>query len=161
MQSMPFNGIPALINRLCKRDDIALGIVTGKSRRGVQRLLQTPHFSDRFSVSRCADDCPSKPHPAMVRECCEEIGISPINTVVIGDTGFDMEMAKAAGANAIGVSWGYHPVDRIYLSGAQQVVDDVPALEDILFSFIGPNKKPLNTPSTVSSFIGFGSLQHA
>lgn len=161
MQRMPFNGIPGLIHRLGNRSDIALGIVTGKSRRGVQRLLQTPHFIDRFTVSRCADDCPSKPHPAMVRECCEEIGISPINTIVIGDTGFDMEMAKSAGANSIGVSWGYHPVERIYSAGAEKVVHSVSSLEDALFSFLGPMKKSVELPRTVSSFSSFGSLQNA
>jgi phosphoglycolate phosphatase len=158
MQSMPFHGIPSLIHRLSNRSDITLGVVTGKSRRGVQRLFQTTHFADRFTVSRCADDCPSKPHPAMVRECCEEIGISPFNTVVIGDTGFDMEMAKAAGANSIGVSWGYHPVERMYSAGAEQVVHCVSSLEDALFSFLGPVKKTVETPRTVASLASFGSL---
>ena len=121
MQSKPFDGIPALIGGLAARKDVLLGVVTGKSRRGVDKLMACKHFSNRFVVSRCADDCPSKPHPAMVSECCDEMGISPRNTIVIGDTGFDMQMAVSAGATAIGVSWGYHPVERIVSGGAHHV----------------------------------------
>ncbi len=51
------------------------------------------------------------------------MGIRPLNTVVIGDTGFDMEMAVAAGAAAIGVSWGYHPVERMIAAGAHQIAE--------------------------------------
>ncbi len=141
MQSLPFNGIPALIDRLAQRNDILLGIVTGKSRRGVRNLLSNHHFEGRFVVSRCADDCPSKPHPAMVKECCEDVGMSPLNTIVIGDTGFDMEMARSAGATAIGVTWGYHPKDRIIQGGADHMVNTVDALEHAIFSSAGLNDR--------------------
>jgi phosphoglycolate phosphatase len=72
-------------------------------------------------VSRTADDCPSKPHPAMVQECCEASGISPADTIVIGDSIYDMEMAKAAGASALGVAWGYGAVDALERSGADAI----------------------------------------
>ncbi len=121
MQSLPFNGIPALVRRLAAQPGTLLGIVTGKSRRGVRKLLETAHFENVFVTSRCADDCPSKPHPAMVLECCDEVGVHPRNAVVVGDTGFDMEMAVSAGATAIGVSWGYHSVERIVAAGACHV----------------------------------------
>ena len=107
-----------------------LGIVTGKSRRGVERLLATNGFGNCFVVSRCADDCPSKPHPAMVLECCDQTGIAPINTLVVGDTSFDMEMAASAGAAAIGVSWGYHPLEKLIAPYVRAVVDTPEDLED-------------------------------
>jgi len=132
MQSKAFDGIPELIQQLAARNDFLLGVVTGKSRRGVQKLIACDHFENKFVTSRCADDCPSKPHPAMVLECCEETGISPLNTLVIGDTGFDMGMAVSAGATAIGVSWGYHPVARIKSGGAHHIADDVGTLEETI-----------------------------
>ena len=132
MQSLPFGGITAMVDRLARRNDVMLGLATGKSRRGVQKMLQTPHFSGRFTVSRSADDCPSKPHPAMVLECCDEAGVSPANTLVIGDTSFDMEMATAARATGIGVAWGYHPTDRMLSAGACAVAHSSLALQKMV-----------------------------
>jgi phosphoglycolate phosphatase len=130
MQTRAFDGIPELIHRLASDPGIVLGIVTGKSRRGVERLMGTNGFGNCFVVSRCADDCPSKPHPAMVLECCDQTGIAPINTLVVGDTSFDMEMAASAGAAAIGVSWGYHPVEKLIAPYVRTVVDTPADLED-------------------------------
>lgn len=132
MQSLPFGGITTMIDRLARRNDVMLGLVTGKSRRGVGKMLETPHFCDRFVVSRCADDCPSKPHPAMVLECCDEIGVSPVSTLVIGDTSFDMEMARAARATALGVAWGYHPTEHMLSAGACAVAHSSHALQKML-----------------------------
>lgn len=164
MQSLPFRGIPEMIDRLAKRNDILLGIVTGKSRRGVRNLMTQSHFEGRFVVSRCADDCPSKPHPAMVRECCEDVGMSPFNTIVIGDTGFDMEMARSAGATAIGVTWGYHPKDRISSGGADYIANSVDALEQTIFSAAGlgdmktgPSKKQTSLNNVMAPW----PMQHA
>ena len=84
-------------------------------------VFDTHDLRSYFHVSRTADDCPSKPHPAMVSECCDQMGISPRNTVVIGDAIYDMQMAKAAGATAIGVSWGYAPVDALMEAGADAI----------------------------------------
>lgn len=118
-----FDGIEPLIASLAARDDVLIGAVTGKSRRGLDLVLETHGFTPHFFVSRTADDCPSKPNPAMVSECCGEAGIAPSDTVVIGDAIYDMQMAKAAGATAIGVSWGYAPVDALWQAGADAVVD--------------------------------------
>ena len=80
-------------------------------------------FDKHFVVSRTADECPSKPHPAMVTECCDETGLVAGVTLVIGDAIYDMQMAKAAGATAIGVSWGYASVDDLWNAGADAIVD--------------------------------------
>lgn len=116
-----FDGIKTVIAALAARDDILIGAVTGKSRRGLVSVLEIHGFAPHFIVSRTADDCPSKPHPAMVTECCDETSMNPADTVVIGDAIYDMQMAKAAGAKAIGVSWGYASVDELIAAGADAI----------------------------------------
>lgn len=116
-----FPGIAALVSTLVARDDLVLGAVTGKSRRGLQLISATHGFDTVFSVSRTADDCPSKPHPAMVMECCSEAGIGAADTIVIGDAVYDMQMAKSAGAAAIGVAWGYASVPELVDAGADHI----------------------------------------
>ena len=116
-----FPGILDLMDALEKRDEIILGAVTGKSRRGLDSVKETHGF--KFVASRTADDCPSKPHPAMVTECCDETGMLPADTLVIGDAIYDMLMAKSAGAKAIGVSWGYASVEELKQAGADVIVD--------------------------------------
>ncbi|WP_430258770.1 HAD-IA family hydrolase [Neorhizobium sp. IRS_2294] len=117
-----FDGIKDLIETIGPRDDLLIGAVTGKSRRGLDMIMNTHGYADHFVVSRTADDCPSKPHPAMVTECCDATGVSPEDTLVIGDAIYDMQMAKAAGATAIGVSWGYASVGELQKAGADHIV---------------------------------------
>lgn len=126
-----YPGIDAVIAELSRQDDLILGAVTGKSRRGLSMVCETHGWTGTFFVARTADDCPSKPHPAMVLECCDVTGISPADTIVIGDSIYDMEMAKAAGAHALGVSWGYAAVDELKRAGADRIADaasDIPLL---------------------------------
>lgn len=127
-----YDGIDTLIGALAGRDDVLLGMVTGKSRRGVKRVLSTYGFEGHFVTIRTADDCPSKPHPAMVLECCAETGIDPASTFVVGDAIYDMQMAKSAGARAFGVSWGYHDRDGLIASGADIVLRTPGELLDFL-----------------------------
>lgn len=118
-----FDGISAMVAKLAARDEILMGAVTGKSRRGLNLIMDTHGFRKHFIVSRTADDCPSKPHPAMVTECCDETGMLAADTIVIGDAIYDMQMAKAAGATAIGVAWGYASVDALWKAGADAIVN--------------------------------------
>ncbi len=116
-----FDGIAPLIATLMSRDELLLGAVTGKSRRGLDQICASHGYEKTFFVSRTADDCPSKPHPAMVTECCSEAGIDAKDTVVIGDAIYDMQMAKSAGASAIGVAWGYASVPELIEAGADYI----------------------------------------
>ena len=116
-----FDGIRSLVETLGARADVTIGAVTGKSRRGLDNILATHDFQKYFSVSRTADECPSKPHPAMVTECCEQADFLPRDTIVIGDAIYDMQMAKAAGATAIGVAWGYASVEALMEAGADAI----------------------------------------
>jgi len=160
MQSRPFNGVPQFVRKLAARPDVLLGIVTGKSRRGVQKLLETAHFENLFVTSRCADDCPSKPHPAMVLECCDEVGVSAASTLVIGDTGFDMEMAVSAGATAMGVAWGYHPIERMLSAGAHCIVDSAHDLDELVGQWLN-GEFPLMSSPLMPSAINSRSTQYA
>lgn len=118
-----FEGIAEMMAVLEARHDVVIGAVTGKDRRGLNLIVDAHNFHRTFTVSRTASDCPSKPDPAMVLECCAEIGIAPSDTVVIGDAIYDILMAKAAGAKAVGVSWGYGPVADLRASGADAIVN--------------------------------------
>ncbi|MEO5374950.1 MAG: HAD-IA family hydrolase [Alphaproteobacteria bacterium] len=107
-----------------------LGIATGKSRRGLQALLDRTGLGERFTTLHTADDGPGKPHPAMLAAAMADTGIPADRTVMIGDTSFDMLMARAAGTAGIGVAWGYHGVGDLEDAGAHQVVAtfaDLPA----------------------------------
>ena len=83
-----FPGARAAIDLLRAEDEILIGMVTGKSRRGVRAIVEHHDLDGAFQVVRTADDCPSKPHPAMVLEACAEIGVAPQNAIVVGDTLF-------------------------------------------------------------------------
>jgi phosphoglycolate phosphatase len=107
---------------LSAREDCLLGIATGKSQRGVRAILTHHDLLHHFATIKTADDAPSKPHPGMIAEAMREAGAAPHDTVMVGDTTYDMEMARAAGVHAIGVNWGYHPPAMLERSGAHEVV---------------------------------------
>jgi phosphoglycolate phosphatase len=116
-----YDGIPALLDRL-KADGWVLGIATGKSQRGLIRLLEAHGLRPQFITLQTADLHPSKPDPAMVHAAMRESGAVAAHTVVIGDTAFDMAMAVNAGARAIGVTWGYHDAATLTEAGAERLV---------------------------------------
>ncbi|WP_460272557.1 HAD-IA family hydrolase [Celeribacter sp. ULVN23_4] len=118
-----YPGAEEVVRALGARDDIYLAIATGKSRRGLTALMEVWGFSDLFVTTQSADDHPSKPHPSMVMTCLMETGVSAEDAVVIGDTTYDMEMARAARCKGIGVSWGYHGRTALSGAGASLVLD--------------------------------------
>jgi phosphoglycolate phosphatase len=127
-----FSGAADVIGSLARRDDIRLGIATGKSMRGVNRLFDREGWHQHFATVQTADTHPSKPHPSMIETAIAETGASPSRTVMIGDTSFDIEMARAAGVGAIGVTWGYHAADELRRAGAHLLVDDYSELPDAI-----------------------------
>jgi phosphoglycolate phosphatase len=128
-----YPGAREALDALHARPDVVLGIATGKSQRGVRTVLGHHGLAERFATIQTSDDAPSKPHPGMVLAAMRETGIAPDDTVVIGDTVFDITMARAAGAGAIGVRWGYHPAQALADAGADAIVAEFaelgPALE--------------------------------
>ncbi len=105
-----------------------LGVATGKSDRGLIRVLEAHGLRQRFVTLQTADRHPSKPHPSMIETAIAEAGASPATTVMIGDTSFDMAMAVAAGAYPVGVAWGYHTPHDLHAAGAVRVVEHASAL---------------------------------
>ena len=113
-----YEGIADVIDALTHREDAVLGIATGKSIRGVDRLLAHMGWEGRFVTIQTADTNASKPHPEMIETAMREAAIGPENTIMIGDTTFDIVMAANAGVSAIGVTWGYHGAAELEAAGA-------------------------------------------
>lgn len=126
-----FDGILPLLDRL-RASGWALAVATGKSNRGLQLCLTEHGLLDRFASLQGADHHPSKPHPAMLHVAMEEALATPADTVMIGDTVYDIEMGLAAGTRVIGVAWGYHPVEALLEAGAEAVADTPEELGDML-----------------------------
>lgn len=136
-QSDPlFPGAVEVIGELARRGDVLLGMATGKSRRGVDRLLEQQDWHGHFVTIQTADDHPSKPNPSMILRAMAETGAECADTLMIGDTTFDMQMARAAHVGAIGVAWGYHSVGALHVAGAHAVAgqfgDLAVAIDEVL-----------------------------
>jgi len=127
-----FPGIKALLARLAARRDMALGLATGHRMASVGALVSIFGWHGLFRTVQTPDNAPSKPDPGMIVNAMAVAGAAPSDTVMIGDSTFDMVMAKAAGVTAVGVSWGYNPPVKLYAAGADRVVDSVEALRFML-----------------------------
>lgn len=126
-----FDGIVEALERLNDAGYL-LGVATGKSRRGLNLTLKNHDLNKYFMTLNTADDGPGKPHPSMVENAMKEAGALPENTWMIGDTSYDMEMARAAKIRAVGVSWGYHSSEILHGSGADHVLDHISQIHSIV-----------------------------
>lgn len=104
-----FDGIAELIEALAARGHL-LAVATGKSRVGLDRALGHTGLGRYFHATRCADECFSKPHPAMLEELMDELGAAPQRTLMIGDTTHDLQMARNARTAGLAVAFGAHPL---------------------------------------------------
>lgn len=131
-----FPGVREALDAL-EESNVILGIATGRSRRGLDRTLQLHGLSERFFVTKTADDGPGKPDPRIMLNAIAEAGAAPETTVMIGDTVFDISMARQAKAFAVGVDWGYQEVSELDAAGAHRILshfDALPATVDSLWS---------------------------
>lgn len=126
-----FPGIPEGLDRL-EAAGAVLGIATGKSARGLRAFLDVHGWGTRFATLQHADVNPSKPHPAMIRKALAATGMPVDRAAMVGDTAFDMEMARAAGIAAIAVCHGYHDCGTLRRGGADGFADDFGEVVDIL-----------------------------
>ena len=126
-----FPGIAELVARL-HASGWTLGVATGKSDRGLDHCLATHGLTRHFATLQTADRHPSKPHPAMLEAALGETGAAPGDAVMIGDTAYDIEMARAAGVRAIGVAWGYHEAAELRAAGAETVAQNPTELWELL-----------------------------
>ncbi len=129
-----YDGIADLLRDLVE-DGWQLAVATGKSDRGLAACLAAHGIADLFTSLQTADRHPSKPHPAMLETALFEAGAQTEKAVMIGDTTFDMQMARAARVRAVGVAWGYHEESELTASGAASVARDVAELRADLKGF--------------------------
>jgi phosphoglycolate phosphatase len=115
-----FEGTIELLAAL-EEQEWLLGIATGKSDRGLHHCLETHGIRARFVTLQTADRHPSKPHPSMVEAAIADAGASAERCIMVGDTQYDIAMAKAANVRAVGVAWGYHPADELIEAGADHI----------------------------------------
>lgn len=126
-----FDGIRELLGSL-HAGGWQLGVATGKSDRGLSGCLTGHAIIDLFVTLQTADRHPSKPHPSMLEAAIAEAGARPAETAMIGDTAYDIEMARAVGCRALGVAWGYHAPEELIAAGAEAVAGTAKELGEIL-----------------------------
>ncbi|MCF6217486.1 MAG: HAD-IA family hydrolase [Gammaproteobacteria bacterium] len=126
-----FEGVGRLLETLNKQA-YWLAVATGKSRKGLDRVLDECNLRHYFHVTRCADECFSKPHPLMMEEIMAFVGVTSNETLMVGDSEYDMLMAKNAGVDALAVSYGVHEKKRLLDCGALGCLDDIRELHDWL-----------------------------
>lgn len=130
---MPFfGGVETGIRRLRDNRDIRLAVATGKSRRGLDRAFETTGSGSWFHASRTADETLSKPHPRMLEELLSQTGVRAQEALMVGDTEYDMEMARALGMDRLAVTYGVHTSERLALSEPVFTVSAFPELIDWL-----------------------------
>lgn len=122
-----YDGVPELLEAF-EDSGWLLGVATGKSDRGLRRCLEAHGIAARFVTLQTADRHPSKPHPSMIEAALGEAGAAAESSVMIGDTSYDMAMARAAGVRAVGVAWGYHAPAELLEAGADCVAREPPEI---------------------------------
>ena len=133
-----FEGVEAGLEAL-NNSGALLAVATGKARVGMTRVFSEIDLEKYFVASRCADETRSKPHPQMLLELLDYTAIDPINTIMVGDTTYDMEMAANAGVVGLGASYGVHAEHELRTAGAIEVLESLPLLVEWLLN--GRTKK--------------------
>ena len=129
-KTVPYPNIIEMLEGL-KSKGVKLGVLSNKFDAAVKDLAGF-YFPATFDVAKGeSPTCPRKPDPTGLLASIQEIGLNPSQVTYIGDSAGDMKTAKAAGAMAIGVSWGYQTVDRLVSAGADMVIDDPLAILDL------------------------------
>lgn len=130
-----FAGAEALLQKLYDAG-YYLAIATGKGRQGLERALTQTGLKDYFHYSRCADETFSKPHPQMLLDIMAWLGVESSETLMIGDTEFDLQMAENAGAKSLAVTHGVHDKTRLLACNPLACVDDLAQMQDWLNQYL-------------------------
>jgi phosphoglycolate phosphatase len=119
-----FDGAEQLLREL-ESQGYLMAVATGKSRRGLDHVLDKTGLHDLFHITRCADETFSKPHPQMLFDIMDFVGVDANQALMIGDTEYDMQMAGNAGADALGVTYGVHGRQYLLENGALDCIDEI------------------------------------
>ncbi|CUA82184.1 haloacid dehalogenase superfamily, subfamily IA, variant 1 with third motif having Dx(3-4)D or Dx(3-4)E [Gulbenkiania indica] len=117
-----FDGVRESLAAL-KASGVFLAVATGNSRAGLNRLLEATGLGELFDATRTVDECPSKPHPAMLLSLTEQLGVETARTLMVGDTTHDLLMAREARTPAVGVTYGAHPRPQLEACGPLALFD--------------------------------------
>lgn len=130
----PYDFFPGALGVISELRDLGylVAVATGKGRPGLDRVLSETGTAELFHSSRCADETRSKPHPQMLLELIEEFSVTPDQTLMIGDTAYDMEMAQNAGAHRVAACYGVHDRERLQQYRPIASLDAITDLPDIL-----------------------------
>lgn len=112
-----FPGVSEAIRELHEAGFL-LAVATGKSRAGLDRALESTGLRPYFHASRCADEGFPKPHPEMLLALMDKLGVEPEQTLMIGDTSHDLQMAANAGVVALAAAYGAHPRESLLACSA-------------------------------------------
>ncbi len=126
-----FPGVERLLQHL-RAEGIKTAIATGKSRKGLNLVLQETGIAHLFDASRCADETQSKPHPQMIHELLEELQVEPAAAVMVGDTEWDLSMAHRAGIASVGVCYGVHESHRLRQHAPLACIEAISEIREIL-----------------------------
>ncbi|WP_404413421.1 HAD-IA family hydrolase [Vreelandella aquamarina] len=127
-----FEGVEQHIHGLRERSELKMAVATGKTRKGLARIFEQTRSGDWFHASRTADETRSKPHPQMLSELLEELSLPAERAVMVGDTEYDLAMARALGMPSVGVSYGVHSVERLTTCEPEFIAHSVDSLFDWL-----------------------------
>lgn len=130
-QSLLFPGVEQTLQFL-KAEGFQLAVATGKGRRGLDKVMMETGLTAMFDATRCSDETLSKPHPLMLQQIMKELGAAPAQTLMIGDTEYDMEMACNAKAHPVAVSYGVHEWERLQRHAPLTCLDQITDLTDWL-----------------------------
>lgn len=136
-QSHLFPGVEATLN-LLKEEGFRLAVATGKGRHGLDKVLRETRLAELFDATRCADETLSKPHPLMLEQLMNELQCAPAQTIMVGDTEYDMEMARNAQAHPVAVSYGVHEWPRLQRHAPLTCLDTITELGDWLAELARP-----------------------
>jgi len=135
-QELVFPGIIEVLDQI-DLSGYLLSVITSRSSGRLHELLDYNGIGERFIILKTTDNGPGKPSPFLMNQMLSELGIDKKDAVMVGDTTFDMLMARNAGTTAIGVTWGVHEAKELSEAGAQKIIDKVynlPSAIDLLLN---------------------------
>mgnify|MGYP003402759770 FL=1 len=130
-QTKPFAGAEAMLQGL-RAQELTLAVATGKSRKGLDRVLADTGLAHYFKATRCADETLSKPDPRMLNELLSELNVPVQRAIMIGDTTYDLAMAESIGMASVGVTYGVHSAERLLAHQPLMLCHSLPELATYL-----------------------------